>query len=86
MHGSMRGMSMNGGIENNLGLEKQSSTNRSTNIEKSLPNSNMYNNQTHLSNKPPFQKGVARHICQKFNQNEVSNDIYEVYQYPILKT
>lgn len=45
------------------------------------------NNQTHLSNKPPFQKMVARHLCQKFNsQNEISNDVFEVYQYPLLKT
>ena len=29
---------------------------------------------------------MARHICQKLSQNEISNDIFEVYQYPILKT
>ena len=70
-----------------LGSSFRGGQSRQNNLDITIMQSSSgMNNQSHLSNKPSFQKMVARHLCQKFNQNEVSNDIFEVYQYPILKT
>ena len=44
------------------------------------------NTQSNFQNKSQYQNGIAKHVCQKFSQNEISNDIFEIFQYPILKS
>ena len=63
-------------VDRNTGVEKGRPHNLDITI---LHSGGGAHNQTHLSNKPAYQKAVARHLCQKFNQNEISNDIFEVF-------